>query len=746
MASSGSPSRPDPSSAEVDRLFLPWKQDAPLAARMRPRALGEFVGQEEILGPGKLLRRAIEADRISSIILWGPPGSGKTTLARVMAGATETHFETLNAVLAGVKDIREVVARARARLSEPEEIFEKPRRTTLFVDEVHRFNKAQQDALLPHVENGTLIFIGATTENPYFEVIKALVSRSRIFELSPLGPDDLEKILQAALEDRARGYGGRDIRIDDEARQHLVRVSGGDARNLLNALELAVETTPADEEGVIHVDERVAEESIQRRALLYDKDGDAHYDTISAFIKSLRGSDVDAALYWLAKMVRAGEDPRFVARRLVIFASEDVGMADSRALTVATEAARAVEFVGLPECQWNLAHAVIYLATAPKSNSAIAYFDALRELESRGQDEVPDPLKDPSRDREGTGHGVGYKYPHAYREHWVPQQYLPDGLQGLQFYRPGELGEEAPVKERIERLRTEQEAGLSLERRLEDLGQGRERRRRAQREIHGHDRLRFRDRLLDLASPGPSDRVLDLGRPAGLLGWGALERVPLGKVWTLQADSLDAASLTESAKEEGVDRLLLPVVGETHDLPLEDHSVSLVVSSGLLYDHEDRAALVEEILRVLEAGGRWCGHEPFLGEGRTLSGSVDLAELDPELAEKIREAERAMVRDGHDRRLAFDEAALRELLEDKFESLDLERTLEPLTVEVTPRVLVGWFSAGTPERPSFEDGLARHLDADEIARYRQLVERQLEGQKIHRPRHGTFFTLGRSSS
>ncbi len=419
---------------------------------MRPRNLHEFIGQKHILGEGKLLRRAIEADRISSLILFGPPGSGKTTLARVIAGVTRAEFETVNAVLAGVKDLREVVARAKERL-EGDVVGGAPCRTTLFVDEVHRFNKAQQDALLPHVENGTITFIGATTENPYFEVNKALVSRSRVFELKHLEEDDLRSILEAALADEERGYGKRSVQVDSSAANHIVGLASGDARNVLNALELAVETTPPREDGVVFIDSHVAEESIQQRALLYDKDGDVHYDTISAFIKSLRGSDPDAALFWMAKMIRAGEGPRFVARRMVIFASEDIGMADPMSLVVASTAAQAVEYVGLPECQFNLAQACIHLAVAPKSNSTMGYFEAVRAVEQGASDEVPNHLKDTSRDKKGLGHGKGYRYPHAFRDHWVAQQYLPDAMQGQYFYKPGDLGFERQIKERLESRR-----------------------------------------------------------------------------------------------------------------------------------------------------------------------------------------------------------------------------------------------------------------------------------------------------
>jgi putative ATPase len=424
------------------------EREAPLAARMRPRTLEEFVGQEHIVGEGRLLRRAIEADRLfSSIILWGPPGTGKTTLAMIIAHRTKSHFDTISAVMAGVKDIRQLVKAAKDRRGMYGQ------RTIVLVDEIHRFNKAQQDALLPHVEDGTIILIGATTENPYFEVIGPLVSRSRVFQLKPLSEDELPVVLERALTDEERGYGKRKVRADEEALAHLVRIAGGDARTALNALELAVESTPPDGQRVVQVDLKVAEDSIQRRALLYDKDGDAHYDTISAFIKSLRGSDPDAALYWLAKMIYAGEDPRFIVRRMIIFASEDVGLADPQALTVATSAAQALEWVGLPEAQYNLAEAAIYLATAPKSNSAGAYFKALADVEKEGKVEVPDHLKDATRDGQALGHGKGYKYPHDHPGHHVRQQYLPDELQGRRYYEPGELGYEREIAKRLKSFR-----------------------------------------------------------------------------------------------------------------------------------------------------------------------------------------------------------------------------------------------------------------------------------------------------
>ena len=433
------------------------KTEAPLAARMRPRTLAEFVGQEHILGPGKLLRRAIEADRMfPSIILWGPPGTGKTTLAMVIANQTKSNFETLSAVLAGKPDLRKVISAALER----RKLYGK--KTILFVDEVHRWNRAQQDALLPHVENGTITLIGATTENPYFEVIGALVSRSRVFQLHPLGENDIRHVLTNALGDNERGFGTRSIRISDDAMAHLIQVAGGDARNALNALELAVETTPPNEDELIEITLEVAQESIQRRAVLYDKDGDAHYDTISAFIKSVRGSDPDAALYWLAKMLYAGEDPRFILRRLIILASEDIGLGDPLGLIIATAAAQAFDYIGLPEGIYPIAEATIYLATAPKSNSAGAYFKAFELVEQKGVTAVPRHLQDANRDAKALGHGQGYQYPHDDPEHFLPQQYLPQSLLGTYFYRPSAQGYEVQVEERLERWREAQRKALGI--------------------------------------------------------------------------------------------------------------------------------------------------------------------------------------------------------------------------------------------------------------------------------------------
>ena len=428
------------------------RREAPLAARMRPLTLDEFVGQDHIVGEGRLLRRAIESDRLfSSLIFWGPPGTGKTTLAMIIANSTASHFETISAVLAGVADLREVIRRAKERRGMYGQ------RTILLVDEIHRWNKAQQDALLPHVEDGTVVLIGATTENPYFQVIPPLVSRSRVFQFRPLTDEEVELVLRRALSDPQRGYGDRQVLLDENALAHLVRVAGGDARTALNALELAVESTPPDENGVIHVTLAVAEDSIQQRALRYDSAGDEHYDTISAFIKSVRGSDPDAALYWLAKMIAAGEDPRFILRRLYILAAEDIGLADPNGIVVVNSCAQAFEWVGLPEGQYHLAMATLYLATAPKSNSVGAYWEALAEIEEHGPAPVPLHLRDKSDLFHGSlrqhykqtiGEHEAYRYPHAFPGGWVDQQYLPDGVGGG-WFQPKGHGYEREIIERL---------------------------------------------------------------------------------------------------------------------------------------------------------------------------------------------------------------------------------------------------------------------------------------------------------
>lgn len=503
----------------------------PLASRMRPRNLKEYVGQSHILGAGKLLRRAIEADQLGSILLSGPPGTGKTTLARVIANTTQAYFVSLNAVLAGVSEIRTAITQAQERKSLH------GRKTILFVDEVHRWNKSQQDALLPWVENGTIVLVGATTENPFFEVNRALVSRSRIFQLKPLESEDLRVIAHQALKDPHRGFGNLVIELDPDALEHLIHSADGDARSLLNALELAVLTTEPDtQKGKIHIRLEEAEQSIQQKAVLYDKDGDYHFDTISAFIKSLRGSDPDAALFWMARMIRAGESPRFLFRRMLVSASEDVGLADPAALGIVEAAAAAFERVGMPEGQFFLAHAALYLCSAPKSNSVLGYFDALAAQDLSEDPEVPNHLRDPSRDKHGFGHGEGYKYPHAFEEHWVAQDYLPQSFRGKVFYQPGSLGWEARVAQQIAQRR---EILLSLppkeNSRGENLSFGPAPRGLDQwisrtEELHPDTLLSLRERLFDRLQVARADRVLVLGDEGLILLWEALRSCPEGLV------------------------------------------------------------------------------------------------------------------------------------------------------------------------------------------------------------------------
>ena len=418
------------------------KQESPLASRMRPETLDQVVGQKHIVGPGTLLYRAIKADQLGSIIFYGPPGTGKTTLAKVIAHTTKAEFCQINATVAGKKDMEEVVQKAKDTLGMY------GRRTILFVDEIHRFNKSQQDYLLPFVEDGTLILIGTTTENPYFEVNGALLSRSRIFELKALEKEDILELLHRAVTDVEKGMGSYRAVLDEDAADFLADVANGDARAALNALELGVLTTPRAEDGKIHIDLEVAQECIQKRAVRYDKDGDNHYDTISAFIKSMRGSDPDAAVYYLGRMLYAGEDIKFIARRIMIHAAEDVGMADPQALNVAVSAAQAVERIGMPEARIILAEAVIYIASAPKSNSVISAIDqAMEAVRTEKTRPVPVHLKDTHyKGAEKLGHGAGYLYPHDFPGHYVKQQYLPDGMEGRTFYHPSDEGFEKEVK------------------------------------------------------------------------------------------------------------------------------------------------------------------------------------------------------------------------------------------------------------------------------------------------------------
>ena len=429
------------------------EKESPLAARMRPRILDEVVGQEHIIGKDKLLYRAIKADKVSSVIFYGPPGTGKTTLAKVIANTTSAEFTQINATVAGKKDMEEVVTKAK----DLQGMYGK--RTILFIDEIHRFNKSQQDYLLPFVEDGTIILIGATTENPYFEVNSALISRSIIFELKPIPKESIKELLKKAVYDMDRGMGAYEAVIEEDAIDFLADISGGDARHALNVIELGIMTTNRSEDGKIHITLDVAQECIQKRAVRYDKNGDNHYDTISAFIKSMRGSDPDAAVYYLARMLYAGESVTFIARRIMICASEDVGNADPNAIVVATNASMAVERIGMPEAQIILAQAAAYVACAPKSNACCnAIFVALDEVKQTGNLPIPPHLQDAHyKGAAKLGHGTGYKYAHDYPNHYVEQQYLPYELNGKEFYAPTGNGYEVKIREHMARIRREAE-------------------------------------------------------------------------------------------------------------------------------------------------------------------------------------------------------------------------------------------------------------------------------------------------
>ena len=432
------------------------KKESPLASRMRPSSLEEIVGQKHIIGKDTLLYRAIKADKLSSILLYGPPGTGKTTLAKVIAQTTSADFKQVNATSGSKKEMEAVIAEAKNNLG----MYGK--KTILFVDEIHRFNKGQQDYLLPYVEDGTVILIGATTENPYFEVNSALISRSIIFELKPLSPEDIRTLLNRAVSDSEKGLGSYHARLSEEALDFLSDIANGDARSALNALELAVLTTPRGEDGIIHITYEVAKSCIQKRGIRYDKTGDNHYDVISAFIKSMRGSDPDASVYYLARMLYAGVDPAFIARRIMICAAEDVSNADPQALTIAVSAAQAVERLGMPEARIILSQAATYVACAPKSNSAIlAIDDALSVIRKEQQPPVPPHLQDAHYPDAGKlGHGTGYQYAHDYEDHYVPQQYLPDALEGRTFYHPGTLGYEKTINEYLQKIRKRNERSL----------------------------------------------------------------------------------------------------------------------------------------------------------------------------------------------------------------------------------------------------------------------------------------------
>jgi putative ATPase len=716
------------------------REEAPLAARMRPRTLDEYIGQRHIMAPGRLLRRAIEADRLSSLIFYGPPGTGKTTLAEVIARRTSAHFHAINAVLAGVKDIREAIEQAQQRRGE------RGQGTVLFVDEVHRFNKAQQDALLPWVENGTVILVGATTENPYFEVNKALVSRSRLFQLRPLDAEELGEVLDAALKDGERGYGALEVVLKADARAHLINIANGDARALLGALELAVETTPPDHKGRVLISLAVAEESIQRRAVLYDKEGDAHFDIISAFIKSLRGSDPDAALYWLARMVYAGEDPRFLLRRLLIFASEDVGLACPEAVSVVHACAQSFDRVGMPEGRFPLAQATLYLATAPKSNSTMGFFDALAAVQQEREGEVPNHLKDASRDGEGFGHGKGYLYPHAWRDHWVAQQYLPEGLQGRLFYQPSDQGHEARLHDEVHRRRDAQLAAM-MEREVQSAALTTGPREPAlerwlQRTLGdvGAQLGAQRDRLFDAARVARHHLILDLLAGTGLLTWEAVRRAPEGGVWARCASADEAQALLRRA--DALDPLRRPVpfacALEALDAALDPAlRFDAILGRAALAAPADRPALLRALAARLLPGGALALWEPVARLAQRLSALLPEGAAPPPLLARWREAEDALYADPTDPLLGWDEEAMRAALQTTGLIVTVELHRWRGQRRVSPEQHARWFpptSVNTAQTAGLRDYLGRlraqGLTPDEAAQIAALTARHLRGELV----------------
>ncbi|MEO0350955.1 MAG: AAA family ATPase [Cyanobacteria bacterium P01_A01_bin.15] len=693
-------------------------QEAPLAARMRPRCLDEYVGQGAIVGPGRLLRRAIQADQLSSLLFYGPPGTGKTTLAQVIANTTKAHFIAINAVLAGVKDIRGAIATAQDLRGQ------QGQRTILFVDEVHRFNKSQQDALLPWVENGTVILIGATTENPYFEVNKALVSRSRVFQLKPLGPDDLRQIVEQTLADSDRGYGDRDIQIDDDALDHLVNVANGDARAVLNALELAVETTPAG----TSISLAVAEESIQQRAVLYDKEGDVHFDTISAFIKSMRGSDPDATLYWLARMVYAGEDPRFIFRRMVIFAGEDVGLADPNAVVVANSCAQAFDRVGMPEGRYPLAQAALYLATCPKSNSVMGFFDALATVEKEQEAEVPNPLRDANRDKKEFGHGQGYLYPHAYRDHWVEQQYLPNGLQGKVFYQPSNQGYEDRIRLDVARKREAQLAAV-MEADLPEVltfgptNTGQEQWLQRTMGNVGAQLRAVCERIYDQLNPQRHHVLLDLN--AGLLTWEALRQVPEGGVYTRAATEQIRQAMNEQAQT--LDAVARPIVLSTS---LENLSKVLaaeatdvvfdrIVGRNAFKDVANRAAIMQQLADVLVPRGFMVLAETIPFRTVRLYSLLASDALPPKLFQRLRDLEDSLYACDPERYWDLD------AISSWFDGTGLVANVDlmqlPTELTVTRPLQQRWFGPGS----RYMEHLATAFSESELATIRQTYTREI---------------------
>jgi putative ATPase len=758
----------------LDDLFSPGaapgksENQSPLADRMRPRVLEDIIGQDHIVGPGRLLRRAIQADRLSSLIFYGPPGTGKTSLARVIANTTRAAFESLNAVLSGVKNIREAIDRADERFR----LYGK--RTILFVDEVHRWNKAQQDALLPWVENGTVILVGAPTENPFFEVNRALVSRSRIFQLKPLDAEGLMKTARNAIADAERGYGKWKINFEPGALEHLVEVSGGDARSLLNALELAIETSswnfpegktnswslpegetpkrtgedgshwPPPEGAAIYISMEAAEESIQRRAVLYDRDGDYHFDTISAFIKSVRGSDPDAALYWLAKMLRAGEDPSFIFRRMIILASEDVGLADPHALSVVVSCAEAFDRIGFPEGNFPLAHACLYLATSPKSNTTMALFDAMKEVDKEDA-EVPNHLRDASRDAESFGHGEGYTYPHAYRDHWAAQQYLPTALRGRTFYIPSPVGYEGKIRDEVLRKRELQAAVILGDQTGEGellswsaAAKGREGWFKRLESGRSALLLSDRDAIFNAASPGRQDRILVPLAGDGLLIWESLRRCPEGLSAALVAN--DSARETLFRYASALDQIEQPEIAvlEAGLLPPPQQAAEWFSSDVFDYilirepwrrgfsgssPEADFLSLIESAKALLAPKGRvilLCS-PPVMGQRI----SQLIMDEDKALAEKLRLAEDAFFsrQKGPLTAWNWDASDLSASFESKGFRLEIEVLEQKEERLIGPKDISAWFDKANSRWGAF---MEKNLGTGDFSRAEELLTKRIQ--------------------
>lgn len=707
----------------------------PLAARMRPRVIDEYIGQEHIIGQGKLLRRLIQADRVSSLIFYGPPGTGKTTLASVIANTTKSRFVVLNAVLSGVKQLREALDDA----AREQNLY--GNKTILFVDEVHRWNKSQQDALLPWVENGTVVLIGATTENPYFEVNPALVSRSRIFRLKKMQSKEMIQVIKQTLDDTKRGYGTFDVHLDADAEAHLIKTADGDARNLLNALELAIETTPdqfpPERGSLINVNLKTAEESIQEKAVLYDKEGDFHYDIISAFIKSIRGSDPDAVLYWLSRMIQAGENPRFIFRRMLISACEDIGLADPNALRVVESAATSFDRVGLPEGRFMLSQAALYLATAEKSNSNLGLFDALSSVEKESSQDVPNHLKDAGRDSKSFGHGKGYLYPHAFRDHWTAQQYLPDGLQGRIFYHPSNQGYESEIRDKVLRNRE-----IQLEKAVShqfdenfswtpDNFKQSEWIKRAEKG-QSEKELVIRDALFSESSLRRHSNILVIEEKSALVYWEALRISPEGGIYLLSDSEKVSQHISHYFQENNIDDIPMVIRGNRQNL--NELNVLVKKNTGLEFDfivgrqlfsiQSDARMLLQNLKKIIAIEGEISFSQTDFLASSTLVSLLKGSDFPQQLLNRLVEVEDKMVTTVP--AYLFDSQKVAQLAESAGMKLyKSEKLLFEHSIQITGDLIEQWLSLDRIGYGSFlfEAG-------EEIVEYQEALKKLLLNQTI----------------